>query len=171
MKAWKTILCPIDFSASCERVLDVAVHVAQGEGARLKLLHVTDGHGVLSDAARVVPEEGAPPVGIAAYARETALRMLERCAEPLRARGVPVDCVYAAGPVVPSILEAIDDLGADLVVMGTHGRTGLAHVLLGSVAERVLREAKVPVLTVRQVKGDEAQHTPGEDRIAAEREG
>jgi len=171
MKAWKTVLCPIDFSPSCERVLDVAAHVAAGEGARLTLLHVTDAHGELNDVTRVTPEEGGGPVGLARYARDSALRELERCAAPLRARGLAVDCAFAAGGVVPAILKAAGDLGADLIVMGTHGRTGLAHVVLGSVAERVLRGALVPVLTVRQARGDEAHHTAAEDAIAAERDG
>jgi len=171
MKAWKTILCPIDFSTSCERVLDVAAHVAAGEGARLTLLHVTDAHGELSDVTRVTPEEGGGPVGLARYARDTALRELERCAAPLRAKGLTVDTAFAAGTPVAAILRAVGELGADLVVMGTHGRTGLAHVVLGSVAERVLRGSPVPVLTVRQAKGDEAHHTPAEDALAAERDG
>jgi nucleotide-binding universal stress UspA family protein len=171
MKAWKIILCPIDFSASCERVLDVAAHVAAGEGARLTLLHVTDAHGALSDATQVTPEEGGGPVGLARYARDTALRELERCAAPLRAKGLTVDTAFAAGAPVAAILRAVGDLGADLVVMGTHGRTGLAHVVLGSVAERVLRGSPVPVLTVRQAKGDEAHHTAAEDALVAERDG
>lgn len=171
MRPWKTILCPVDFSESCERVLEVAAHVAAGEGARVTLLHVTDAHGGLSDAARVVPEGGGAPVGMARYARESALAELDRCARPLRDKGLTVESAFASGPVAPAILRAAEELGADLVVMGTHGRTGLAHVVLGSVAERVMRGARVPVLTVRQAKGDEAHHTAAEEVIDAERDG
>jgi nucleotide-binding universal stress UspA family protein len=171
MKPWKSILCPIDFSSSCARVLDVAGHVARGEGARLTLLHVTDAHGELPPAVLVTPDEGGGPVALARYARESALRELEVCAAPLRARGVSVDTAFAAGAVVPAILRAAAELGADLIVMGTHGRTGLAHVVLGSVAERVLRASPVPVLTVRQGADDEAHATAAEARLAAERDG
>jgi len=169
MKPWKTILCPIDFSTSCARVLDVAAHVARGEGGRLILLHVTDAHGELPEAAIVTGDDG--PVSIARYARESALRELERCAAPLRARDLAVDTAFAVGAAVPAILRAAADLGADIIVMGTHGRTGLAHVVLGSVAERVLRASPIPVLTVRQVAGDEAHATAAEERLAAERDG
>ncbi len=171
MKPWKRILCPVDFSASCERVLDTAAHVALREGARLTLLHVTDAHEALHDAVVVVPDGERAPVGEASFARDSALGELERCAAPLRARGVTVDTAFASGPVAPAILKAARDLPVDLVVMGTHGRTGLSHMILGSVAERVLRGAFVPVLTVRQADGDDGHLTDAEARLAAERDG
>ncbi len=171
MRPWKTILCPIDFSNSCERVLDVAAHVARSEGARLTLLHVTDVPGALSDKVIVAHEGGDHAVRTSAYVRESALRELERCAAPLRARGVEVETAFAAGSVVQAILRASSERAADLIVMGTHGRTGLSHMLLGSVAERVLRLSPVPVLTVRQITGDEAHATAAEESLLAERDG
>jgi nucleotide-binding universal stress UspA family protein len=59
--------------------------------------------------------------------------------------------------VADSLRESADELGADLIVMGTHGRTGLAHVFLGSVAERTLRRARCPVLTVQAAEGQESR--------------
>jgi nucleotide-binding universal stress UspA family protein len=171
VRPWRVIVCPVDFSLSGERAVDAAAHVAAREGARLILLHVTDAPAGLPADLRVLPDDGGPPVSAAQYARTTALRELERCAAPLRSRGIAVESKFAAGPVVQTILAVLRHVGADLVVMGTHGRTGLAHAILGSVAERVLRLSPVPVLTVRLVDGDEAHATEAEARLDAERDG
>ncbi|MFB6084228.1 MAG: universal stress protein [Halorientalis sp.] len=63
--------------------------------------------------------------------------------------GVPVETHVVEGVPKTAILDAVDDIGVDLVIMGTHGRTGIDHYLIGSVAEKVVRKSPVPVMTVR----------------------
>jgi nucleotide-binding universal stress UspA family protein len=82
MRPWKTILCPIDFSNSCERVLDVAAHVARSERARLTLLHVTDVPGALSDKVIVAHEGGDHVVFVG-----RVLRLAEQALAPLLFQG------------------------------------------------------------------------------------
>lgn len=171
MRPWKTILCPLDFSHSCARVLDVAAHVAQREGARLVLLHVSDTPAGVPDDLQVMPDPQGAPATAAQLARRDAFRELEQLAAPLGAQGLAVELEFASGAVVATILRAVETVAADLVVMGTHGRRGLAHALLGSVAEQVLRRSPVPVLTVRQLADDEAHATRAEARLDAERDG
>lgn len=97
---------------------------------------------------------GAGSVTPAELVREGALRRLAALAESSRRRGIEVTTVATTGDVADAILTAAVDLGADAIVLGTHGRTGLSHLLLGSVAERVVRHAAVPVVTVRSPAPD-----------------
>lgn len=139
------ILVPMDFSPGSDAALAWARDLAQQCGARLTLLHVvTDPRAV----GFMTPEVYVPAVP------ETQQRMLREAKERLE-RAIPEDergrfavTVDARlGDVAENILEAAREQHADLIVMGTHGRHGLAHLLLGSVAERVLRNASCPVLT------------------------
>jgi nucleotide-binding universal stress UspA family protein len=88
-----------------------------------------------------------PPDSLTSY-REAAAATLETLLEKLRSAGVEGHLHLAPGNAVSVIDEVAREVGADLVVVGTRGRTGLPHVLLGSVAERVVRTAPCPVLTV-----------------------
>jgi glycine betaine transporter len=74
---------------------------------------------------------------------------LDVLAERFRSRGVKIQPLFREGVPFVEILKAADELAVDLIVMATHGRTGLAHVMIGSVAQRVVQKAKCPVLTVR----------------------
>ena len=74
----------------------------------------------------------------------------------MRASGVAVETDHSLGPAASEILRKAEAMGADLIVMGTHGRTGLSHLVMGSTAEKVMRRAKCPVLTVRPTEIAEA---------------
>ncbi|MEE2679027.1 MAG: universal stress protein, partial [Myxococcota bacterium] len=81
---------------------------------------------------------------------------LGRYAERVQARGTAVETVVREGYPATVIVDEVDNLDADLVVIGTHGHTGLKHLLLGSIAERVVQQAPCPVLTVKPQREEEA---------------
>lgn len=144
MIALKTILCPTDFSECSDAALVVAVELAKRFGARLRLVHVFQ-------VPIYVGWEDSPAALVATtqfldHARKRATEELARCTSAHAASGVPIDAVQVDGLPQQKIVELGEQ--ADLIVLGTHGRTGLAHVMLGSVAERVVRTATRPVLTV-----------------------
>lgn len=166
---WKTILVPHDFSPGAERALDLACELASRLDARLVLGHVTtlpaglDADAMVKDpdTARLVPAED--------LARASARRKLAETGERLHASGVKVETRVAIAEVVPGILALADECDADLIAMGTHGRSGLEHLLLGSVAEKVIRKSPIPVLTARA----EGASTPtqAEQQLADEQDG
>lgn len=140
----RTILVPVDFSEHAARALEVAISLAKAFGARIHLLHCYPIQlGGISPYGLVVPESLDRDV------REAAARKLAEWRDKVSDAGVEVSDTVT--PIFPSeaIAEQAGALDADLVVMGTRGLTGLRHVLLGSVAERTLRIAPCPVLTVK----------------------
>ncbi len=145
---YRKILVPLDGSATSQRGLREAIRLARDNRARLRLVHVLD-----ETPALGMMEDG---VDLEPYLRELAKRgraILERAQRLAGKSGVPADAVMAetAGAgVADAILRAARKWSADVIVMGTHGRRGLRHVVLGSEAERVLRLSPVPVLLVRQ---------------------
>jgi universal stress protein A len=141
----RTILVPIDFSSNSDRALDYAAGVAEVFGSTLHLLHAYH-----LPSMATSPHDYAVPPAVWDGVREAARRELEERREKVEARGLQVEAHLARGIASDAIRAAAEKLGADLIVMGTRGRTGLAHVLLGSVAERTLRSAPCPVLTVRE---------------------
>ncbi len=151
---WKTLLVPHDFSPCADRALAQAGDLARLHGATLVLVHVTSLPPGLTADAMLSDRESGQLVRVDAYARTGATARLEDIAGPLRDAGLDVATRALLGDVADEILQLVPEVGADLIVMGTHGRTGLRHLLLGSMAEKVIRQATVPVLTVR---------TPDED--------
>jgi nucleotide-binding universal stress UspA family protein len=146
---WKRLLVPHDFSACADGALNLAVQFAQEFGATIELLHVADAPLSLpgSDLARL--EGVADAVPLRDYVGHDVTKKLEALAARLRARGVAVATTVAIGDIAETILEEGDGRKVDAIIIGTHGRTGLVHLLLGSVAEKVVRGATVPVVTVR----------------------
>lgn len=140
-----TILVPVDFSPGSEAALDWAQAIARAFEARIVLLHVLD----VSVSAIVGGPGGVlvppPPEALLDQMREEA--RAEMAALAARVPGAAT--LVHEGTPRHEILAAAQEVGADLIVMGTHGRTGLAHLLFGSVAEHVVRHAPVPVFTVR----------------------
>ncbi len=137
----RSILCPVDFSEGSERALNAAMALAKRTGADVRLLHVLPT--AFYGAPPFTPVVAPTPDSAYVARTEAALRELgEKCAKD----GVPWRACVSQGSVPQEIDRA--STGADLVVMGTHGRTGLAHMLIGSVAERVVRTSRIPVLTV-----------------------
>lgn len=136
------VLCPVDRSDISRHALQVAAAVAQWHDASLRVMEVIS-------APELQPAVGPVAVkGLSMEMRRTVLRELDRFAEPARIYGVPMHFEVDEGDVVAGILEEAQELPADLIVIGTHGRSGFEHFALGSVAEKVLRRARCPVLTV-----------------------
>ena len=145
MPAFRRILHPTDFSRASAPALRRAVSLAKVCRAPLVLLHV-----MTPPSPFIV--EGTPLSSYAELlilARRSARRRLAALLARTRRGRVRVQAVFAEGLPADEILRAARRARADLVVMGTHGRTGLSRVFMGSVAERVVREAPCAVLTVR----------------------
>ena len=141
VQLFRKVLCPIDFSENSLAALNVALKVAQQNDAKLYLLNVAP---VPAGAA------GFQPVPMDAYPFHEEDRQ-EELAELARERipdAVRCETLVMSGDPAERVLETARGLAADLIVMGTHGRRGLSHLVLGSVAERVVRESPVPVLSV-----------------------
>jgi nucleotide-binding universal stress UspA family protein len=133
------ILVATDFSPQASHAVEWARSLADAFGAKLILLHVVD---VFSLAATGAVRVGVDPLYLL---REAA----HKCMEELKALIPDAQTVVREASPPPVIVEAALELNCQMIVMGTHGRSGLKHLLLGSVAEYVVRNSKVPVLTVR----------------------
>ena len=140
------VLAPTDFSDSSVPAVRYAAELAGKFGAELVLLHV------VQDLTLVVPDVMMPlPVATPALNEmvEGAKAGLATFAQKLGLDSLRPKTEVRIGAPAAEIVAAAGDLKADLLCIGTHGRTGLAHFLLGSVAERIVRHAPCPVLTVR----------------------
>lgn len=143
------ILCPVDFSEHGIRALRYAVALAAPRAAAIRLLHVVE----VPDALFAdFDGEVIPPVLLRQF-QDEASRSLEQTAESLRRSHENVSHCLAVGRPFAEIVQVARDWQADLIVMPTHGRTGLEHVLIGSVAEKVVRKSPCPVLTVPGDRG------------------
>ncbi len=140
----RRILVPVDFSEHADAVIEWGAHLAEEHGSEVVLLHA------YHLPVEFQQLEGAylPPDFWTSVKRE-AEQSLSRFVEQLRARGLDVDARVREGYPATVIVEEAKGLPADLVVIGTHGLSGLTHLLLGSIAERVVQKAHCPVLTVK----------------------
>jgi universal stress protein A len=138
------ILVPTDFSTYAEQALDYAITLAQCLQARVTLIHVISpgiwGTGEVTTA---------PPPGYFEEIEADAQQQIEVALQRVHAAGLEGQPLVVYGAPFERIITVARDQGVDLIVMGTHGRTGLPHLLLGSVAERVVRLAPCPVLVTR----------------------
>ena len=137
-----TIMVPTDFSYASDAALGYARMLAARFGASLHLLHVLDEPGSWSEVYAAIPD-------VRDRLTADADRRLAALAACLPANLRATSEVLNGAPV-PTIVRVAESRGIDLIVMGTHGRRGMGHLLLGSVAERVVRLAPCPVLTVRE---------------------
>jgi nucleotide-binding universal stress UspA family protein len=143
---WKRICCPIDFSDASRAAMEVAADLARHFGAELVLLHAYPIPGYTFPDGSVV----ASPKMMQELADQAQRHLEEWRAEAERLSGNPrVLAEKAIGEPAAEIVSFARGRGVDLLVLGTHGRTGLEHALMGSIAERVVRRAHCPVLTVR----------------------
>lgn len=142
--AIRHILCPLDVSDTSEFALTYAARLARKLGARITALHVfelpTD---IFPDD--VIPMRDEVEAKLRTMREQDAQQMLERCTG-----GVESELITATGQPHDVICEQAAQLGVDMIVMGTHGRRALGRLMLGSVAEHVLRESRVPVMTIRK---------------------
>jgi nucleotide-binding universal stress UspA family protein len=142
--SFKKILCPVDFSAGSRQALAVAVRLASEADAELVLAHVW------YVPAAMFPVEHPLPVQIVQQLNDDAQRALDLAVRDASALGAKrLTSTLLTGIPWSAIVDLPDDPEFDLVVIGTHGRTGLARILLGSVAEKVVRHAPCSVLVVR----------------------
>lgn len=141
----RAILVPLDFSDCSREALDYAARMAGHFGAALTLLHVVEPVSYGLDFT-LVPSRQGPEMRAQLEARMAALTAT------LAAPWLTIDSVIRGGTPASSILDLAGQRPYDLIVMGTHGRRGLAHLTTGSVAEAVLRRAPCPVLTVKNLK-------------------
>jgi nucleotide-binding universal stress UspA family protein len=141
----RRILCPVDFSDFSRRALAHAVAIARWYESTITLFHVS----AVVPVAAFPPGAAVPPsAGLMAEDRDAALGALKRFAEAEAGPNAAVEFDISEGSTAGEILAAADRLPADLLVMGTHGRSGFERLVLGSVTERVLAKARCPVLTV-----------------------
>lgn len=140
----KILLSAHDFDEISERALDEAIELARKLGAKVVVAHV------YSVPMYSFPEGSSliPSAEDAARIAEAAQRSLDEVLARRRGAGAPIEGVLRAGVPDVEICRLADEIGADMIVIGTHARGRLARALLGSVATRVVREAKQPVLTV-----------------------
>lgn len=138
------ILCPVDFSANSELALDYALSLASQHGATVSVLHVLPE--VLADPD-VYPYL-SDPVLPSGETRERAFEQLGTFVHRALQRDIGVNVMLEDGDIVDTVVGQAQKPDVDLVVLGTHGRRGLARLLMGSVSERVLRQTTTPVLTV-----------------------
>jgi nucleotide-binding universal stress UspA family protein len=141
----KKILVPTDFSVEGDAALTYGRALARTFGATLHLLHVAD-----NLYLRLGNDAFIPPPDLQRDLEDAARRHLDALSidsDPGQRRATPA-VVVSSSPAM-AIVEYAKQVGVDLIVMGTHGRGAVAHLLMGSVAERVVRTAPCPVLTIR----------------------
>ncbi len=156
MPDWNGICCAVDFSEPSRLALEQAVELTRRFGAELTLLHVQE-----------VPRAGAPellaePIGMAEELGEETSRLMEGWRnDSERILGRAVRTSILLGHPAAEIVRFARERGCDLLVLGTHGRTGLERLVLGSVAERVVRQAPCPVLVARHSGASELERHAG----------
>ena len=141
MEKLERILAPTDFSECSKEAFEEAIFLAKRLNATVLLAHVMESLGYPIDFGHFDP--------LGYYELETN-QALERMAHSGREKGVLIETHLLKGEPSAEILKAAQNLKCDLIVMGTHGRRGMAHLMMGSVAERIIRSSPVPVLTVRR---------------------
>jgi nucleotide-binding universal stress UspA family protein len=138
------IVVAVDFSECADRALDTAVEFAKQCGGELHLVHALD-----MRIPQIGQHDFAIPTAFLEAARRVAASKLDALVQKAATEGVTATPHLSGVPAASAIIDLAEELGADLIIMGTRGHTGLKHVLLGSVAERTLRHAPCSVLTVK----------------------
>lgn len=145
MVTLKKILCPVDHSECSYLALKFAISLALKDEAKLYLMHVIDTRFYnteifkFSNLNKQAEEDNMHKI------REDLMKSLPEGTTDV----LEVETIVVRGVPYKEIVDAAKDIGADLIVLGTHGRTGISHITMGSVAEKVVRNAHCPVLTVR----------------------
>ena len=155
----KLILAPTDFSPTSDRALDVAIDIARLTGAAIEVLHVN------LDAMWVLPPPGDVITSPVDMAEVLATSSMELDARVNRVRDAGITCtgVSESGRTDAEIVEYARNRCAGLIVVGSHGRHGLSHVLIGSVAEKVVRHAPCPILVVPPEDEEAPRVSPDEE--------
>jgi nucleotide-binding universal stress UspA family protein len=158
MSHFNVLLVAVDLSPATSAVVETAAKLAGDLGASIELLHVWEGRSFVGPEAF---DEVAPTgsEGLAEFARSREGRWLGEILHDLRKRGLRVRGRLDGGRAADAIVRAADAANAGLIVIGTHGRRGLKRMMLGSVAEAVVRTSRRPVLTLppHGAVGEESQ--------------
>ena len=149
MTRFETLLVPVDFSDHSREALDTAVQVAELFGSTVHLLHCYH-----IQTAAISPYGIVLPSGYYEDIREAAEKRLNDWHEIVSNAGIKAESILSADSPSLAINLAAEEINADLIVMGTRGLAGLKHAMLGSIAERVVRLAPCPVLTVKHPEAD-----------------
>ena len=145
---FRHILVPVDYSDSSRASLKFAASLAVGIGAAVDVVHVWDRPTYVSDAV-MVKRPGQDHCSLAELIQENAESDMKAFLASVELpAGVNLGQRLCSGDPVSTLLAEVKKGGHDLVVIGTHGRTGLAHMLLGSITEKLIRMCPVPVLTI-----------------------
>jgi nucleotide-binding universal stress UspA family protein len=162
----KTILVPTDFSEGAQAALEYAKALAKVFKAKIVVLHVIETVAYTMtetmervDTATMVKSMTQSPQLMDLYAlvQRAAEPALDQLVQDLQKESLSASRALVQGTAYEQIIAQSQAVGADLIVMGTHGRRGVSHLFMGSVAERVVRMAPCPVLTVRSPHGRAAQ--------------
>jgi nucleotide-binding universal stress UspA family protein len=153
---YKRILVPVDGSQTSNRALVAALQMARDGGGSIRLIHV------IEELAQVIAYDpyGAYPGDLSKVMRENGQQILTKALDITRSAGISADqrLVEAAGQrLAEAVNKEAAAYGADLIVLGTHGRRGIGRVLLGSGAEQIIRSAQVPVLVIRADEESQAE--------------
>ncbi len=144
MAELRRILVPTDFTETSDHALEWAMTLAERLGASITVMHSYE-----------IPIAGFPDATIvatpemAARISDASQHALKKTVDQRLGRGIPIDSLLREGVAWEEINAVADEIDADLVVIGTHGRRGLARALLGSVAEHVVRTGRRPIVTIR----------------------
>ncbi len=145
MISFKEIVVPTDFSEHSLRALDYAVGLAQKFSSNLKLIYVIESMLQPADLAWTNVDQSE----LSKQHKESAQKQLETLKRERIPKGIASEASVVLGKAFVEIVRYARSVNADLIVMATHGHGGLSHILLGSTAERVVRKAPCPVLTIK----------------------
>ena len=144
----KKILCPLDFSDVSQKLLDYSINFTKTNQAKLVLLHVID-HPHLYDNYQIL---AITPTEISEKLEKHANDELSRIVKKIKDK-IQVNTLVRKGKPFIEIIGAAKEIDSDLIIIGSHGRSAIAHVLIGSTTEKVARKAPCPVLILREKKG------------------
>ncbi len=141
---FKKILCPVDFSQFTQDVVNYALDLAKKYGAELHIMHV------VPNMTYFTPYESfLTPENLVAIEKNIQDEVERNFTKLLKEDKVPTKRVIKTGVPFVEIIDYARSESIDLIVMGTHGHTGLEHILIGNVAEKVVRKSPCPVMTIR----------------------
>ena len=156
---YKKILVPIDGSPTSNLGLNEAIKLAKDQGAKLRLFHLVDEYISLSSADGVILDTS----NLIESMRQGGRKIIEKAEALAKRNGLKPETVMIesfGGPAADFIVQQAKKWGADLIVLGTHGRRGVKRVVMGSDAEQVIRTTRVPVLLVRSKTTTRASRKP-----------
>jgi len=153
----RKILAPVDFSDVSEHALSYATGLAADLGAKMLVIYVVEP--IVFAGSPIAPEMSVPH--LIEDQRRAAAESVDKLVARLAKRKIEVEGMVRTGTAYHVIVDSAAAESCDLIIMGTHGRGGLGHFLLGSVAEKVVRLSPCPVLTVRGGDQPAKQKTKG----------